>query len=103
MPITHTNRKGLTYYLCKTVTQSSKPSYVVTRELKGQSVEHLPGDYIHDPRGQRCGSERPQDPRSSSDCKHLVEKPKRDRGSLESSANLSQSSQWNLVTEVESD
>ena len=60
MPITHTNRKGLTYYLCKTVTQSSKPSYVVTRELKGQSVEHLPGAYI--------------DPRSSSDCKHLSRK-----------------------------
>ena len=45
MPVTHTKRNGLTYYLCKTVTHSSKPSYVVTRELRGQSVEHLPGAY----------------------------------------------------------
>jgi len=45
MPITYANRKGLTYYLCKTVTKSGKPRYVFTREPKGEPVEQVPEGY----------------------------------------------------------
>jgi len=45
MPITYTNRKGLTYYLCKTLTKSGKSRYVFTREPKGEPVEQVPEGY----------------------------------------------------------
>lgn len=42
MPITYTNRKGVTYYLCQSTTKTGKPRYVFAREQKGASVEQLP-------------------------------------------------------------
>lgn len=43
MPVTYTNRKGRTYYLCQGVTKTGKPRYYFAREPKGkQPVEHIP-------------------------------------------------------------
>ena len=42
MPVTHTNRKGVTYYLRRTVTKTGKPRYVFAREPKGELVEQIP-------------------------------------------------------------
>jgi len=45
MPITYTNRKGLTYYLCQGVTKTGKPRYFFAREIKGEPVEQIPEGY----------------------------------------------------------
>jgi hypothetical protein len=42
MPITYTNRKGVTYYLCRGVTKTGKPRYYFAREPKGEPVEQIP-------------------------------------------------------------
>jgi len=42
MPITCTNRKGLTYYLCKGATRTGKPHYYFALEPKGEPVEQIP-------------------------------------------------------------
>ena len=42
MPITYTNRKGITYYLCRGVTKTGKPRYYFAREPKGDPVEQVP-------------------------------------------------------------
>jgi hypothetical protein len=42
MPITYTNRKGITYYLCQSTTKTGKPRYAFAREQKGAPVEQLP-------------------------------------------------------------
>lgn len=42
MPITYTNRKGVTYYLCRGVTKTGKPRYYFAREPKGEAVEQIP-------------------------------------------------------------
>ncbi|MFQ6015342.1 MAG: hypothetical protein ACE5NP_07860 [Anaerolineae bacterium] len=42
MPITYTNRKGVTYYLCRGVTKTGKPRYYFAREPKGELVEQIP-------------------------------------------------------------
>jgi hypothetical protein len=42
MPVTHTNRKGVTYYLRRTVTKTGKPRYIFAREPKGELVEQIP-------------------------------------------------------------
>ena len=42
MPITYTNRKGVTYYLCRGVTKTSKPRYYFAREPKSEPVEQIP-------------------------------------------------------------
>ena len=42
MPITYTNRKGLTYYLCQGVTKTGKPRFYFAREPRGESVEQIP-------------------------------------------------------------
>jgi hypothetical protein len=42
MPITYTNRKGVTYYLCRGVTKTGKPRYHFAREPKGEPVEQIP-------------------------------------------------------------
>jgi hypothetical protein len=42
MPVTYTNRKGITYYLCKSVTKTGKPRYYFAREPKGEPVEEIP-------------------------------------------------------------
>lgn len=42
MPVTYTNRKGITYYLCRSVTKTGKPRYYFAREPKGEPVEQIP-------------------------------------------------------------
>ncbi len=42
MPVTYTNRKGFTYYLCQGVTKTGKPRYYFAREPKGEPVEEIP-------------------------------------------------------------
>jgi len=41
MPITYTNRKGLTCYLCKSVTKTGKPRYYFAREPEDEPVEEI--------------------------------------------------------------
>ena len=45
MPVTYTNRKGFTYFLCKGVTKRGKPRYYFAREQKGEPVEEIPEGY----------------------------------------------------------
>jgi hypothetical protein len=45
MPITYTNRKGTTYYLCQGVTKTGKPYYYFAREPKGEPVEQIPAGF----------------------------------------------------------
>jgi hypothetical protein len=45
MPVTYTNRKGVTYFLCKSVTKTGKPRYTFTREPKGELLERIPPGY----------------------------------------------------------
>jgi len=42
MPVTYTNRKGVTYYLRRTVTKTGKPRYAFAREPEGELVEQIP-------------------------------------------------------------
>jgi hypothetical protein len=42
MPVTYTNRKGVTYYLCRGINKSGKPYYYFAREAKGEAVEAIP-------------------------------------------------------------
>lgn len=45
MPVTYTNRKGRTYYLCQGVTKTGRPRYYFAREPKGKPVEQIPEGY----------------------------------------------------------
>jgi hypothetical protein len=45
MSVTYTNRKGVTYYLCRSVTKTGKPRYVFAREPKGEPVDRIPDGY----------------------------------------------------------
>jgi hypothetical protein len=45
MPITYTNRKGITYFLCRGVTKTGKPRYYFACEMKGEMVDELPPGY----------------------------------------------------------
>jgi len=46
MSITHTNRKDVTFYLCRGVTKTGKPRYFFAREPdKGEPVEAIPEGY----------------------------------------------------------
>jgi hypothetical protein len=42
MPVVYTNRKGITYHLCRGVTKTGKPRYYFAREPKGEPVEEVP-------------------------------------------------------------
>ena len=42
MPVTYTNRKGVTYYLCRGITKTGKPRYYFGREPKGEPLEEIP-------------------------------------------------------------
>jgi hypothetical protein len=42
MPVTYTNRKGVTYTLCRGATSTGKPRYYFAREPKGEVVEEIP-------------------------------------------------------------
>lgn len=48
MPIAYTNRKGVTYYLCRGATKTGKPRYYFAREPRDEPVEHLPAGYTID-------------------------------------------------------
>jgi hypothetical protein len=46
MPVTHTNRKGITYTLCQGVTKTGKPRYVFVRAPEGRHVvETIPDGF----------------------------------------------------------
>ncbi|GIK37580.1 MAG: hypothetical protein BroJett011_14130 [Chloroflexota bacterium] len=45
MPVTYTNRKGLTYYLCRGLTKTGKPRYYFAREIKDEPLEEMPPGY----------------------------------------------------------
>lgn len=46
MPITYTNRKGLTYTLCQGTTKTGKPRYYFAREPKDQVLDQIPAGYV---------------------------------------------------------
>jgi len=46
MPITYTNRKGRTYYLCQGVTKTGKPRYYFTTTAEENRVERIPEGYV---------------------------------------------------------
>ena len=45
MPVTYTNRKGIAYCLCRSVTKTGKHRYYFAREPKGEVVEEIPAGY----------------------------------------------------------
>lgn len=45
MAVTHTNRKGQTYYLCQGQTKTGRPRYYFAREPKGVSFNQIPDGY----------------------------------------------------------
>lgn len=46
MPVTYTNRRGVTYTLCQGVTKTGKPRYTFVRDPKGKRVvEAIPDGY----------------------------------------------------------
>jgi hypothetical protein len=45
MPVTHTNRKGVTYTLYRGQTASGAPRYFFGRQTHGDPVEHLPAGF----------------------------------------------------------
>lgn len=42
MPISYTNRKGVTYQLCRGLTSTGKPRYYFAQECKGDLVDEIP-------------------------------------------------------------
>lgn len=46
MPLTHTNRKGVTYTLYRATTATGRIRYVFAREPHGEPVETLPAGYV---------------------------------------------------------
>jgi hypothetical protein len=42
VPVTYTNRKGITYYLCQGTTKTGKPRYYFARQPKGELVAEIP-------------------------------------------------------------
>lgn len=45
MAVTHTNRKGITYYLHQGTTRTGKPKYFFAQRADGDLVEVLPVGY----------------------------------------------------------
>jgi hypothetical protein len=45
MPVSYTNRKGRTYFLCQGRTKSGKPRYYFAREPKEGAIEQIPDGY----------------------------------------------------------
>ena len=45
MSVTYTNRKGVTYYLCRGLTKAGKPRYYFAREPRDEPVEQVPAGY----------------------------------------------------------
>ncbi len=46
MPVTYTNRKGITFYLCQGVTKTGKARYYFARQPKDAPVEDVPAGYL---------------------------------------------------------
>ncbi|CAK0780249.1 Integrase [Gammaproteobacteria bacterium] len=46
MPISYTNRKGRTYFLCEGTTKSGKPRYFFSRDLQDTLLEKIPDGYV---------------------------------------------------------
>ena len=46
MPITHTNRQGVTYYLCQGTTKGGRPRYYFSRERRDTSPNAVPNGYV---------------------------------------------------------
>ncbi|MBI3978360.1 MAG: hypothetical protein HY331_09260 [Chloroflexi bacterium] len=44
-PVTYTNRKGTTLYLCRAVGKTGKPRYYFAREPRGEVVEQIPAGF----------------------------------------------------------
>lgn len=44
--VTHTNRKGVTYYLCQGVTKRGRPRYYFAREPRGTVLPAIPKGYV---------------------------------------------------------
>lgn len=45
MAVTYTNRKGVTYFLCRGVTKTGKTCYFFAREPRDEPVEKIPDGY----------------------------------------------------------
>lgn len=45
MPVTYTNRKGMTYYLNSGLTKTGKPRFYFARQPKDEPVEEIPAGY----------------------------------------------------------
>ena len=45
-PITYTNRKGITYYLCRGSTKTGRERHYFAREARGDPVEELPAGFV---------------------------------------------------------
>jgi hypothetical protein len=46
MPITYTNRKGITYYLCRGSTKTGRERHYFARKARGEPVEELPAGFV---------------------------------------------------------
>jgi hypothetical protein len=44
--ITYTNRKGITYYLCRGRTKTGRDRYYFSREVQGELVDELPSGFV---------------------------------------------------------
>ena len=45
MPVSYTNRKGITFFLFQGETKTGKVRYYFTREPKGEEIEQIPSEY----------------------------------------------------------
>ena len=45
MPISHTNRKGITFFLCQGETKTGKVRYYFSREPQGKTIKEIPPGY----------------------------------------------------------
>jgi hypothetical protein len=45
MAVTYTNHRGVTFYLCQSLTKTGKPRYYFAREPKGAPVEQIPDGF----------------------------------------------------------
>jgi hypothetical protein len=45
MPVSHTNRKGITFFLCQGETRTGKVRFYFAREPKGKKIEQTPSGY----------------------------------------------------------
>ncbi len=46
MPVTHTNRKGVTFYLCQGTTKRGRARYYFSRAPRGTALAAIPNGYV---------------------------------------------------------